>query len=48
MHFAALGADRLLGNHPTLIAALSDINMPGMDGLELLVEIKQRSPICRS
>jgi CheY-like chemotaxis protein len=29
---------------PTLIAVLSNINMPGMDRLELLGEIKQRLP----
>ena len=32
------------GIEPTLIVILSDINMPGMDGLQLLGEIKQRRP----
>jgi CheY-like chemotaxis protein len=48
VHFAASGAealDRLAGEiQPTLIALLSDINMPGLDGLELLTEIKQLFP----
>jgi CheY-like chemotaxis protein len=48
MHFAASGEqalDLLAGEiEPTLIVILSDINMPGMDGLQLLGEIKQRRP----
>ncbi len=48
MHFAGSGEqalDLLAGEiQPTLIVILSDINMPGMDGLELLAEIKQRRP----
>jgi two-component system, response regulator, stage 0 sporulation protein F len=48
LHYATSGADaldRLAGEiEPTLIAVLSDINMPGMDGLQLLGEIKQRFP----
>ena len=48
MHFAASGAealDRLSGEiRPALVAVLSDINMPEMDGLQLLAEIKQRFP----
>jgi CheY-like chemotaxis protein len=37
--------ERLSGNiEPALIAVLSDINMPGMDGLQLSGEIKQRCP----
>ena len=48
MHFATSGAealDRLAEEiQPRLVAVLSDINMPGMDGLELLDEIKQRRP----
>src|SRR6516162_10478818 len=48
MHFANSGEDALGklagGVEPTLIAILSDINMPGMDGLDLLGEIKRRYP----
>jgi CheY-like chemotaxis protein len=48
MHFAASGeqALELLADEiqPELIVILSDINMPGMDGLQLLGEIKQRRP----
>ena len=48
LHFAnsALEALSLLDDdiEPQLLAVLSDINMPGMDGLQLLGEIKQRYP----
>ena len=48
MHFADSGEaalEWLSGDiEPALIAVLSDINMPGMDGLQLLGEIKQRCP----
>jgi CheY-like chemotaxis protein len=48
LRYATSGAealDWLAGEiEPTLVAVLSDINMPGMDGLQLLVEIKQRFP----
>jgi len=48
MHFAGSGEAALQvlndGIEPTLIVILSDINMPGMDGLQLLGEIKQRFP----
>ena len=48
MHFAGSGEAALEklseGVEPTLIVILSDINMPGMDGLTLLREIKQRRP----
>jgi CheY-like chemotaxis protein len=48
LHFAASGEealDRLAnGFRPELIVILSDINMPGMDGLTLLREIKTRRP----
>jgi DNA-binding LytR/AlgR family response regulator len=48
MHFANSG-DAALGLlsdgiEPQLIVILSDINMPGMDGLQLLGEIKQHFP----
>ena len=49
MHFAASGEqalERLAGEiEPQLIVILSDINMPGMDGLQLLAEIGRAS--CR-
>jgi CheY-like chemotaxis protein len=47
LHFAASGEEglqRLAELGPELIVILSDINMPGMDGLALLREIKQRRP----
>ena len=48
LHYATSGADaldRLAGEiEPTLVAVLSDINMPGIDAPQLLGEIKQRFP----
>ncbi|TMK05767.1 MAG: response regulator [Alphaproteobacteria bacterium] len=46
LHFAGSGEEALerldTGIRPELIVILSDINMPGMDGLTLLREIKTR------
>src|SRR5215469_17958289 len=48
LHFACSAEEALLklngGIQPPLIVILSDINMPGMDGLALLREIKERRP----
>ena len=48
LHFASSAAEaleRLIGGiEPQLIVILSDINMPVMDGLALLREIKRRRP----
>ncbi|HVB17337.1 MAG TPA: response regulator [Stellaceae bacterium] len=48
MHFAGSAAEALdqlaEAIEPELIVLLSDINMPGMDGLELLREVKRRRP----
>jgi CheY-like chemotaxis protein len=48
LHFAHSGEAALKmlseGIRPELIVILSDINMPGMDGLTLLGEIKRRWP----
>jgi CheY-like chemotaxis protein len=48
MHFAASGEEalELLSSEidPGVIVILSDINMPGMDGLQLLGELKERFP----
>jgi len=48
MHVANSGEMALTqlsgGIEPTLIVILSDINMPGMNGLQLLEAIKQRFP----
>jgi CheY-like chemotaxis protein len=48
LHFALSGEEALdklgEGIDPELVVVLSDINMPGMDGLSLLGSIKARCP----
>src|SRR5215831_3057250 len=48
LHFACSAAEALdklaRGIEPELIVMLSDINMPGMDGLALLREVKESRP----
>jgi CheY-like chemotaxis protein len=48
LHFAGSGEEALqsLGRkiEPQVIAIRSDINMPGMDGLTLLEEVKRQTP----
>jgi CheY-like chemotaxis protein len=48
LHFACSAVEALgkltEGIQPQLIVILSDINMPGMDGLALLREVKGRRP----
>jgi CheY-like chemotaxis protein len=48
VHFAYSSSEALTllseGVAPPLIVILSDVNMPGMDGLDLLGEIKHRWP----
>jgi len=49
-HFAKDGRDALekLREHPDIEVVVTDLNMPNMDGLQLLLEIRARHPLVKA